>query len=162
MSGPGSHRMYSISGVLLALVISLPVPPLIAEVYKWLDTEGRVHCGDKPGNVNAVTIKTTNLKPPADTNLLHRQQEQQRLLESIAETCSQKEKKQADNKAAQALQQSNCEKARDRLTGMQNSRFLYEKTSDPDNPRILSQDEYDTAVDSALHDVDVWCNAGKD
>jgi hypothetical protein len=84
------------------------------------------------------------------------------MLDTIDENRDRQKKKKAEDKAAQALRQSNCEKARSRLTGIQNSSFLYEKTADPDNPRILSQDEFETVVNSARHDVDVWCTADKD
>lgn len=153
--------MVSIPGAFLLLATALFVPFLFADVYKWTDADGRVHYGDRPGNSNAVTIKTTHLKPATDTGELQRLQDRQYLLDTLDANREKQKKRQAEIKAAESLKQSNCEKARGRLGGMQNSSFLYEKTADPDNPRILSQEEYDTAVNSARHDVDVWCN-GKD
>ena len=55
--------MTGITTRLLALLLALAVPIASAQVYKWVDENGRVHYGEKP----PAGSKSSAVKPPATT-----------------------------------------------------------------------------------------------
>ncbi len=49
---------------LLALLLALAMPAALAQVYKWVDEQGRVHYGEKP----PAGTKPSTVKPPPQPN----------------------------------------------------------------------------------------------
>lgn len=99
--------MRTLSAFLMLAVLSTPAP---AQVYKWIDANGKVHYSDKAvGNGEAIRIpKPQQADPEAKTRL----QQFRNQLDSSKVV----EEKQAEEKQKLAgEQQANCEKTRLRL-----------------------------------------------
>jgi len=137
-------------------LVSMPVLQA-ADIYKWTDEQGRVHYGDRPEGEQVVQISTTS-GPAPDPTHVQRLQQQRQLLDMIDEDRQKFKQARTDEKAVRATRQANCDRARTRLAEMQNARFIYVESKDPDNPLILSERETAKALATANHDVELWCS----
>jgi uncharacterized protein DUF4124 len=131
--------------------------PLSAQVYKWVDENGKTHYSDKPHDKQSETVqirKTPKLDPELETRL----KKQKRLLEVMDE----ERQESRENKAAKAEEkrkrESNCIKARKNLQDINNASFLYEESDDPNNPKVYSVEDRVKATKDAEKAVQHWCN----
>ena len=111
-----------------------------SDVYKWIDADGKVVYGDKPVSENADKIKINNA-PKQDAESIQRLEKQQKLLDVMQEERDEKItlKKKEQEKKVQLKQY--CAKASKKLQEIIDAGFLYEKTDDPYNPKIISDEE---------------------
>lgn len=112
----------------------------IAEVYKWIDEDGKVVYGDKPKSDNAAEIKIKK-KPKPDKNTQERVQKQQKLLKVMQEEREEKIALKKEEQEKKKQQQKKCAEVQEKLTEIKNASFLYEETDDPDNPKIISDEK---------------------
>ena len=151
------HLILALSLLILTVtLVTLPVPQA-ADIFKWTDEQGRVHYGDRPEGQQVVQIITTS-GPAQDPTHGQRLQQQRQLLEMIEEDRQKFKQARTDEKAARAIRQANCDRTRTRLAEMQNARFIYVESKDPDNPHILSERDTAKALATANHDVELWCS----
>ena len=97
-----------------------------AELYKWTDSQGKVHYTDQPPTVNAQTIKSrqsgqTETTTQATQTLNEKDQAYQKRREE-AEQARLKAEKEAEQ---ERIQRENCTKARNNLNSLQNSSRVY-------------------------------------
>lgn len=111
-----------------------------SEVYKWTDENGKTVYGDKPLSENADIVEIKK-KPTADKTYLERIEKQKKLLDVMEDERDEKiaaEKEEQKKKEEQEIQ---CAKIQKELQESKDASALYEETDDPDNPRILSNEE---------------------
>jgi hypothetical protein len=130
-----------------------------AGIYQWVDEEGNVHYGDRPGAVESaeeVTVKEhkgAEQSPPGEGE---RAQARQRLLEQYEKERLEKKAATEKKKMEQAQRKRNCAIAKDRLRTYEKS-TLYDLG--PDGERVyLSDAERKRALAEARADVRQWCN----
>lgn len=111
-----------------------------AEVYKWIDENGKTVYGDKPVAENANVVKIKN-KPASDKTYQKRIDKQQKLLDVMQDERAEKKANEKQTQAKKEQQQQQCAKLRKELQQAKDASMLYEKTDDPDNPRIYSDEE---------------------
>ncbi len=118
-----------------------------ADLYKWTDSQGKVHYTDQPPTVNAKAVKGTASGQQTETtnqatqSLNAKEQEYQKRRKAADEA-----RAKADKEAEQArIQRENCDKARNNLSNLQNSTRIY--TNDAAGHRVYMDD---AARDSAL------------
>ncbi len=60
------HKKRLVSRIIAAALCLFVLSPLQAGVYKWVDENGQVHYGERPGNTGAekVTIRTNETTKP--------------------------------------------------------------------------------------------------
>jgi hypothetical protein len=137
------------------LVLLLLPGALVAEIYKWTDSQGRVRYGDRPGSGSAQTVTTDTrdrgLGLGADAS-----REQQRLLQALDEERHAEGAARAEAAQEAAKRERNCAYARDRLRVYRNARYLYEPQADGDR-RVLSEQERAAARARAEQQVRQWC-----
>jgi hypothetical protein len=114
------------------LVCSLPA--VSAEIYKWTDTDGRVHYGDEAPSDSIPEFK---IKPPpvvtpdsASPNVQSEQQhkvKQRKLLESFAAERREQQQAEQERQRMAAIRQQNCKTARTRLRSAQNANLIYDR-----------------------------------
>ena len=128
-----------------------------AEIYRWVDENGNVHYSDKPESENAVQVPVSNHISEPDNSRIRKRQ---RLLDVMDEERQEKNKTREDILTATAERKLKCDQVTKRLQQFLESGFLYEETDDPFNPRILSSEEKNSAIESARQDVQRWCGSG--
>jgi hypothetical protein len=111
-----------------------------AEVYKWIDENGKVVYGDKPTSSDADKIKIKTF-PVQDPVVQQRNEKQNKLLDVIEEEREQRDVSRKEEKQKKDKQKKMCEEARKELKRTKEASYLYEKTDDPKNPRIWTDEE---------------------
>ncbi|MCZ6802661.1 MAG: DUF4124 domain-containing protein [Proteobacteria bacterium] len=109
-----------------------------SEVYKWTDEDGKVVYGDKPASNNADKIIIKNTTPKQDKHFQERQKKQQKLLDVLQEERNEKIALKKEEKEKKEKQK--CAEIRKELQETKNASHLYEKTDDPNNPKIVSDE----------------------
>ena len=97
-----------------------------AELYKWTDSQGKVHYTDQPPTANAQTIKShqsgqAETTTQATQTLNEKDQAYQKRRDE-AEQARLKAEKEAEQ---ERIQRENCTKARNNLSSLQNSSRVY-------------------------------------
>lgn len=152
-------RLHAFLLASILLGVALLAPLAHGEVYRWVDTQGRVHFGDKPPNKEAAESIAIKAQPKSATSAPTeeaRRDKQQRLLRAWKEERLQREEKAAKNREAQELREKNCHIAKDQLRTYRNASSLYDLDKNG-NRRILSDAEYKTALNEAEEEVARWC-----
>jgi hypothetical protein len=133
--------------------------PGYAEIYKWVDEQGRVHYGDKP-HAQAETIRVEGQgepakAPPDDTA---RREHQQRVLKSMQ---MERERKQALRRQARAAEEEaeqRCAEARQKLADINGAGFLYRRNARGERV-IFTDEERAQATTQAEAAVKRYCGA---
>lgn len=111
------------------LLLLQPLPAGAAEIYKWIDEQGRTHYGDKPAGTNAVPLDIDGKAVPVDTDLLYRYGQRDKLLQQIADE-RQTKQAETDRLAEQAaLRKQRCDQVRQKLWQYEHSSYIYEESS---------------------------------
>ena len=111
-----------------------------AEVYKWIDENGKIVYGDKPisSDANKIKIKKTPVQDPV---VQQRNERQNKLLDVMKQERDERDALKKEEKEEKDKQKKMCEDARKDLKKTKEASFLYEKTDDPKNPRIWTDEE---------------------
>ena len=131
---------------LLFFLFILQINSVYSEVYKWIDENGKTFYGDKPVSEDADVVKIKK-KPALDKAYQERVEKRQKLLDVMQDERSEKiaaEKKEIEEKEKQKQQ---CAELKKELRETRNASSLYEKTNDPDNPKILSEEEHQAVIE---------------
>jgi hypothetical protein len=142
--------------VLLLVLLPLPWSLAAAQVYKWVDDNGRVHYGDRPRGEDAVPVEI-HQGPDPDPAMTKRRQKRQRLLEIFNEDRQERRRQQEAARRKQREYDRRCDEARRSLEATLNASYLYEKSGDPDNPRILTAEERRVEIEMIRKQVEIWC-----
>jgi len=151
----------------LVLTACAAATPALADLYKWTDSEGKVHYSDQPPPTGAKQQSTTATKPrkpssgapasdakPAPAQKTYQEQDaefKQRQVETA-------EKQAAQQKAAQeaADKKSNCERAKVQVTQLQSGTRITKYNSDGEIT-YLSDAEVAAELARAKQTADSWC-----
>lgn len=144
--------------VLLSLALSSAV---CAEMYRWVDSQGRVHYSDEPPPAGAKSSKTVTPPPPSyspageaakpktwqekDMEFRQRQSTQ-------AEAQAKKEKAEADAKQ----KKQNCEIARKQLQILESGQRVSDVNAAGER-EYLDDAARQKAIEDARRTVDTWC-----
>ena len=137
-----------------ALLLALTAGTASAEVYKWVDENGKTHYGDRPGGQNAeqVAIKKA---PTVDADVLLRQRRAGQLLEEIERERQQERKAQAEAQRVSRQREANCIAARSNASNYAAARVF---TMDAEgNRRYLGDEERAAGLKEAQDAVKKWC-----
>ncbi len=127
-----------------------------AGVYKWVDEQGKVHYGDRPGNNNASKIAVPSSPSPSDKTLSERNAKRDKLLQTMEEERKLKEEEGLKTKQKEAERARRCIEAKDTVRRYERARYIYTPT-EGDKEIILSEDERKKAMDEARKAVVEWC-----
>ena len=145
-----------VTGLLLG---GLLISPVGAEVYKWIDEQGRVHYGDKPPEQGAREMQVdpgTGSGGPIPSDA-QRRDKTQRLLRAFDEERRLKQQREQRQEAEAAERRQRCARARDRLRRYTHAGGLYE-IDDQGNRRFLDDSRRRQAEERARRDVEKWCS----
>jgi len=126
-----------------------------AGVYKWKDSEGNIHYGDRPtaDSAEEIMVKTGH-KP--DLGLIERQQKRDRLLSVLDEERNEKRSDKALAAQQKAEHELKCSEARDQLEQYRTAGYLY-KLDEKGNRSILEDEAHASALENAQDSVNHWC-----
>lgn len=130
-----------------------------ADVYKYVDAQGRVQYTDKPLTLPAERLNVRSQK--TDTVALQERTDAERKRQEEADKARQEASgSKSDQRAAAQLSAKDkaerCTKARERYDGYMNSQRLYEALPNGER-RYLSDAELDAARSSAKVSMDELC-----
>ncbi len=111
-----------------------------ADVYKWIDENGKIVYGDKPISSDANKIKIKKA-PVQDPVVQQRNERQNKLLDVMKQERDERDALKKEEKEEKDKQKKMCEDARKELQEIKDASFLYQKTDDPNNPIIMSDQE---------------------
>ena len=114
--------------VFLLLVLLIPVSPVFAEIYKWVDESGKVHFGDKPKDSathqssEKVELKQSYVPGPG---LSPEQVEAQKAFLRRKDVEREQQKQDAEKSAIKRKElQAQCKSMRDRLKDFTNKGMM--------------------------------------
>ena len=143
---------------LYGLLLVLVTVPATAEIYRWMDPQGRIHYGDRPppGIGEKMTVREA---PAPDSDLEMRRHKQQRLLDAFQDERHQQqaaaEKRQQD---AERRRQS-CRRARDQLRNIQEARRVYDVDEDGNRTyRWWANKEKEHAMAETRQAIERYCD----
>jgi len=113
---------------------------LNAEVYKWIDENGKVVYGDKPTSSGADKIKIKSA-PVQDPVVQGRNERQNKLLNVMQQERGERNVLKKEEKQKKEEQMKICADARKELQEIKDASFLYRNTDDPNNPEIITDEE---------------------
>ena len=132
-----------------------------AEVYKWVDENGRTHFGDKPLSSDAekVTIKKeSGQEPGTDRSAMSRGEKQRKLLDIYQKEREERKVDLQAKKEQEKKRKAKCDKAKAKLAEMRDASYFYEKTDDPQNPKILTETARKQAESKLEQAIKKRCN----
>lgn len=144
--------------VIALLLTMLASSPLLSEVYRWIDSGGNVHYGDRPiGNAEQVTLKHIP-KPRSSpvSTAAERKELQHRLLKVFSEEREEKKKKRLEQKAERKASKKKCGKAKSELVRYNNSRVIY-NTTESGEREYYSNEKRERYIKYLNRQVTKWC-----
>lgn len=135
----------------------LMAPHLRAEVYKWVDEEGRVHFSDRPEASASTEIKTRERQSAQPLEEEHeRRQKMQRMLDVYAEERAEKKEAKQRQLAERKKRKQNCTLAKDRYNSHIRARGIYSLGNDGER-RYMSDEERARHIKRLRADIARWC-----
>lgn len=139
------------------LLISSFIPATqAAGVYKWVDEQGKVHYGDRPGGKNASKIAVPSSPPANDKSLSERNAKRDKLLQTMQEERKSNEEEVYKAKQKEAERAQHCIEAQDKVKRYERARYIY-KPTEGGQEIIFSEEEREKATAEAKKAVAEWC-----
>ena len=126
--------------VFLFTVCLLIFIPANAEVYKWVDEDGRTHYGEKPESSDASKIEIKE-PPKADKTVQKRNEQREKFLEIIEEERVQEEEKNQQEKQEQEKLAKHCTELQDYLAKLREGGTTYYQLDEDGNRVYMSEEE---------------------
>ncbi len=132
---------------------------LAGKVYKWTDSEGNIHYGERPPTSQAREIDIPKAPPssrntaPAGNSL----QETNKLLETLQKERQQKAEKKATAEKERKALEANCSRSKRKLAGYRIGGRIYE-VDEQGERSYLSDSDIQQRLEAAQKEVDKWCS----
>lgn len=151
-TGKGSTMRTPLSLLLLFLFL-ISTTAMATKLYKWTDEKGNVYYGQtKPTDFKAIEVNAPP-PPPADSPDLNKPFAEQILGKDGGKSSGPAPSSDIDP----ATKASQCAKARNNLTNLQNNARV--RTKNPDGSvRLLSDEEKEAKLKESQKQVDYYCN----
>jgi hypothetical protein len=130
---------------------------LQAEVYKWVDDEGRVHYSDRSVTGASTAIKIREGETPQSSSADDdRQLKMRRMLDVYAEERAEKKEAKQKQQAERQKRKQNCARAKDRYNSHLRARGIYNLGNDGKR-QYLSDEERTSHINSLKAEIARWC-----
>ena len=125
-----------------------------AEIFRWVDEDGRVHYGDRP-RPDAESIE---VQPPTigDEELQRRHRRRQKIVDAYARERHEKAAERATEKAEETAKAEKCDAAKHNLSRFENSARIVQRDNQG-NRVVLDGEAYDTAHQQLQGRVKEYC-----
>ena len=143
--------------LIVTLMVCIPLHPVVAAMYKWVDKDGQTHYTQYPPPDEDIQVETIQPPPDVDTAGARKELEQkQEKIESIEEERSKSAEEAAEKAKLSALNKANCDLARDKLNQLNNIPRVYGTDAEGNRVR-LGEDERQARIAEARKDIKEWC-----
>lgn len=142
--------------LVLVLVLAAPLTLSAAGVYKWVDSEGKVHYSDRPGNVAAEQVPL-KVSPPPDPAGRQRLEKTNKFLQIREDERKQSEEDALKAKQTHEEREQQCLHAKAKLKDYERARYLY-KPEEGDKEIILSDAERNAATGEVKKSIEELCD----
>lgn len=151
--------MKNLISLLTICLLCLSPLSFAGKIYKWTDSEGNIHYGERPPSKQAKQIKVPKgpaSSPAPATKASSQYDATKKLLDSIDK--ERKDKKEADAKAAaeKELRAKNCSNAKRRIAGLKIGGRQYEVSEDGER-NYLNEADIQQRLAEAQKAADKWC-----
>lgn len=156
-----TNRFFTTTGCLLAIAACLFSGAAVqsAVIYKWRDAQGRIHFEYHPSVEGAEKIIIDN-NAQQDGAYRGQMDKQIKMLQIYQEERQENNQLRKKKRQDRELRRKNCDRATRYLDNVRIASYLYEKTDDPRNPRILTNAERAAETARAEANVSRWCGQG--
>jgi len=154
---PGKLRSPAAGTTLALLAVLCVAAPVSSEVYRWVDADGRVQYGDQPPAGAGAERVEVGAEKSVSGDLEERRERREKFLDVMEEEREQDARTDAEKSKQETKRRQNCSTATERLRQIEEARYIYERSADPDNPRVLDDPERDAYTKRARQDVAKWC-----
>ena len=127
--------------------------PAAAEVYRWVDEQGKVHFGDRPPATAPAEALDLDVPPAVDGPDRGRMERQRRFLDVTEEERRREAAARREAQAERERRAENCRRARDNLARVRRARYLYQGT---DGERRVYSEEERAQVSARMEQT--WCD----
>jgi hypothetical protein len=145
--------------LLLYTAALLAVFPANAEIYKWVDDQGRVNYGDR-AEADSSTLRIDIDAPPSAApagDSMSREEKRRRLLETMQEDRYEKKERRAQENADRARNHRRCIVYKDRMRQIEHAGRVY--SLDKDGNRIyMSDEERDKSTRELQASINKYCH----
>lgn len=149
--------------LLLLIAISLLCTATLSiagKIYKWTDSEGNIHYGERPPSNQAKQIKVP--KGPSGTSTpvnktTNQQDATRKLLSAFDKERKDKNEAAAKAKKEKGIRDKNCSNARKRVAGLSIGGRIYD-ISEQGERSYLEGDEIKKRLGEARKVAEKWCN----
>lgn len=131
------------------------MPSSYAEIYKWVDEQGRTHYGDKSVE-NSEQLNITTKKSGNSNSSSDRAERRQRLIDTIDEDNARKKETKDKKRKEKKKRERNCAIAKDKLTRMERAGYLYDLDKDG-NRVIISNEERKKETSGLRKNIKKYC-----
>lgn len=141
--------------IIIISALLLNSATVYAEIYKWVDDQGKVHYGDKP--INNSTEMDVNISKQGHIKIKNsREQKRQKLLESYADDQEREDKKKEKLKKKKKKHERNCVLSIDKLRQYERASSLY--NLDKDGKRVtVSKEERISRTNNLRKKIKKYC-----
>jgi hypothetical protein len=129
-----------------------------ADVYKWHDAQGHMHYSDHPPPGQGAQPMKIEAAPAQDPDAEQRRDKRERLLDIFSEDRQRLEQQREAARQKEDQRARKCARARQLLEKATTAGFLYEKTADPRNPRVLTTEQRQAKTAGLRTEVQKWCD----
>lgn len=129
------------------------------KVYKWTDSDGNVHYGERAPNTQAQEVQIRHAPPSASNSSApaYSVQDTNKLLDTLAQERKAKAEKQAKAEKEQQMRELNCSRAKRKKAGYDIGGRIYE-VDERGERSYLSDKEIQQRRNAAQQEVEKWCN----
>lgn len=141
--------------ILITLVVLLHTQSASAEIYKWVDAEGKSHYGDKPV-VHAQQLDIDITKKGHINTGESREEKRQKLLDAMSEDRARDNEEKEKKRVRQKKTERQCAWATDRLKRYERASYLYDLDKDGNRIAIPSE-ERDKRTEDLRKKISRYC-----
>lgn len=142
--------------ILLLLTCLYLSSSVSAEIYKWVDDQGRTHYGDKPAD-EADSLQVDVSKKGHFDSSENRAEKRQRLLDAMQEDRLRKQQQADKQREQQQYAKRRCAVARDRLKQYESVGYLY-RLDKEGNRVVIPTEKRDQLTERLRNDIRKNCN----
>ena len=146
--------------LLVILVACVILPAYGAEIYKWVDENGKVHFGDRPpANAEGsqeIEVKTAPVTDHRDPTDAQRRERRRRLLESFENERAEKKQAAAEEKERKKKNARQCTVAKHNLDLIKRAGYIYDLDESGEKV-IYSDEEKDKEISDLQKSIKKYC-----